>query len=120
MSLPPCFPDPERSQKLIDQLLDRVRSLDELAQKRLLQLIIEEADLPMLDSVERGYREKIQDSLAPVGDRDAARTLGNSLRAQFIRNLTLQREYLHQLVKDTLVSECERRQAGIFAQPDRG
>ena len=102
MTLPKFFPDPQRTQKLIDDLLDRVRNLDPAAKKRLAQLLEEEADLPMLDKVERRYREKVQDSLGKMTDRGSAIELGNALRAHFVKNLNLQRCYLHEEVRKVL------------------
>ena len=69
MSLPSFFPDPQRSQKLIDDLLERVKGLDPLAKKRLLSLLEDEADLPLLDKVEREYREKVVARNAGVDPR---------------------------------------------------
>ena len=102
MTLPHFFPDPKRSEKLINDLLDRVRKLDPTAKKRLSLLLEEEADLPMLDKLERQYRDKMQKTLMRITDRDAANELGNALRSHFNRNLTLQREYLHTQVRTIL------------------
>lgn len=102
MNLPSYFPNPERSQKLIDELLDRVRSLDPSAKKRLMALLEDEADLPMLDKVERDYREKVVGTLAKMSNRDAAAQLASTLRGHFVKNLNLQRAYLHELVRNVL------------------
>lgn len=102
MKLPDYFPNPERSQVLIDQLLDRVRTLDPAARKRLAELLLEEADLPMLDRVERRYREKVVATLSKMPNRDVAQNLSNALRSHFVRNLNMQRSYLHDLVRNVL------------------
>lgn len=103
--LPSYFPNPERSQKLIDELLERVRQLDPVAKKRLLNLLDEEADLPMLDRVERDYREKVVTTLSKMSNREAASKLSNTLRGHFVKNLNLQRAYLHDLVRNVLQDE---------------
>lgn len=102
MELPSYFPNPERSRKLIEDLLERVRKLDPAAKKRLSQLLENEADLPMLDKLERSYREKVQTTLSRMSDRKAAVELGNTLRSHFNRNLGLQRDYLHGCVRGVL------------------
>ena len=102
MTLPKFFPDPQRTQKLIMDLLERVRNLDPAAKERLVQLLDEEADLPMLDKVERRYRQKVQGSLSKMTDRSSAIELGNALRAHFVKNLNLQRCYLHEEVRKVL------------------
>ncbi len=116
MTLPKYFPDPQKTQKLIDDLLGRVRKLDPAAKKRLAELLDDEADLPMLDKVERKYREKVQTSLSKMADRDSATDLGNALRSHFIKNLNLQRSYLHTEVRrvlhDSLAEEDHSVQSG--------
>lgn len=113
MSLPKYFPDPQRTQKLIDDLLDRVRKLDTEAKKRLAMLLESEADLPMLDKVERKYREKVMESLSNMSDRDSARELSNALRSHFVRNLTLQRAYLHECVRKVLHDSLEEESTSL-------
>ena len=107
MSLPSYFPNPQRTQKLIDELLDRVKGLDPLAKKRLALLLDTEADLPMLDKLERSYREKVIQKLSEVTNRNAATELGNALRSQFNRNLSLQRDFLHTQVRKVLHESLE-------------
>jgi uncharacterized protein YbgA (DUF1722 family) len=107
MALPNYFPDPQRTQRLIDDLLSRVRKLDPLAKKRLAALLDSEADLPMLDKVERKYREKVMESLSKMTDRNSALELSNALRGHFVRNLNLQRSYLHECVRKVL-HDCEQ------------
>ena len=102
MSLPPYFPDQQRSEKMIQDLLTRVRKLDSTAKKRLSTLLDEEADLPMLDKLERSYRKKVQATLAKIADQNSAQELSNALRSHFNRNLTLQRDYLHGQVRKVL------------------
>jgi Mg/Co/Ni transporter MgtE len=102
MELPSYFPNPERSKKLIQDLLNRVRKLDPAAKKRLAELLDNDADLPMLDKLERNYREKVVTTLSKMSDRTAASELGNTLRAHFNRNLVQQREFLHDCVRGVL------------------
>ena len=118
MSLPPYFPDPERSQRLIDDLLDRVRKLDSSAKQRLSALLEDEADLPMLDKLERSYRDRVQTTLSRITDQDTAVELGNALRAHFNRNLALQREFLHSLVRKTLLEELAKEEESLRIASD--
>lgn len=111
MSLPPYFPEPNRSEKLIQDLLERVRKLDPTAKKRLVELLETEADLPMLDKLERSYRERVMETLTKVTDRPSALELSNALRSHFNKNLALQREYLHSLVRKTLQDSLEAETA---------
>lgn len=70
-------------------------------------LLENEADLPMLDRVERKYREKVITSLSKMGDRRAAGDLANALRSHFVKNLNLQRAYLHKCVRKVLQESVE-------------
>lgn len=107
MELPSYFPNPDRSRKLINDLLERVRNLDPSAKKRLTELLENDADLPMLDKLERNYRSKVKVTLSKMSDKTAAVELGNTLRSHFNRNLSLQREFLHSRVRDVLNEEDE-------------
>jgi tRNA uridine 5-carbamoylmethylation protein Kti12 len=118
MTLPKYFPDPQRTQKMIDDLLDRVRKLDPLAKQRLAHLLENEADLPMLDKVERKYREKVMESLSQMTDRDSASELSNALRTHFVRNLNLQRSYLHECVRKVLQESLDQENTSIQLHKD--
>lgn len=107
MELPSYFPNPDRSRKLIDDLLERVRNLDPSAKRRLFELLENDADLPMLDKLERNYRTKVKVTLSKMSDKTAAVELSNTLRSHFNRNLTLQREFLHDRVRDVLGEQSE-------------
>lgn len=119
MSLPEFFPDHHKTQKLIDDLLTRVRNLDPLAKKRLMVLLEDEADLPMLDKLERNYRHKVVDALGRMSDRKAAGELGNALRAHFNRNLTLQRQFLHDCVRKELQDSLEKEELPVHTENER-
>jgi hypothetical protein len=120
MPLPSFFPDPGRSEKLIGDLLERVRKLDPSAKRKLVDLLENEADLPMLDKLERGYRERVMATLSKVTDRKSANDLGNALRAHFNKNLVLQREYLHDLVRKTLQSSLEAEATPVRTEAGAG
>ena len=118
MSLPKYFPDPQKTQKLIDDLLGRVKSLDPVAKKRLTLLLDNEADLPMLDKVERRYREKVIKSLDHMTDRKSAADLASALRSHFVRNLNLQRAYLHECVRKALHNEETGENNALHTPPE--
>jgi histidinol dehydrogenase len=93
MQLPSCFPNPQRNGKAIETLLERVRNLDDDAQKRLATMLDDEMDLPYLDVMEREYAMAFQ-KIAP----DHA----TQLRGRFVQALNEQRTFLVSLVRNVL------------------
>jgi hypothetical protein len=98
MQLPECFPNPRRNSKAIEALLDRVRSLDIDAKRRLATMLDEEMDLPYLDVMEREYAEAFR-RIAPDN--------ANNLRGRFVQALNDQRAFLVGLVRKVLQESLE-------------
>jgi histidinol dehydrogenase len=93
VQLPSCFPNPQRNSKAIEALLERVRNLDDEAQKRLATMLDEEMDLPYLDVMEREYASAFR-RIAPEH--------ATHLRGRFVQALNEQRAFLVGLVRNVL------------------
>ena len=115
MSLPSFFPDPQKNQKLVQELLDRVRQLNSVEKKRLAVLLDTDADLPGLDRRERACRESLLNRLRETTDHKTAVDLSNNLRARFLTNLDLQREYLHSQIREILAEPAATEDPSMSA-----
>ncbi len=93
MQLPSSFPNPQRNTQAINDLLERVRTLDEGARRRLTSMLDEEMDLPYLDVMEREYAKAFQ-KIAP--------SHAVMLRSRFVSALNEQREFLVEQVRNVL------------------
>ena len=119
MSLPSFFPDPLKNQKLVQELLNRIRQLNSVEKKRLAVLLDTDADLPGLDRRERAYRERLLNRLSKSTDHKTAVELSNNLRSRFLMNLDLQREYLHARIREVLAEPVAAEDPSMSAGVDQ-
>lgn len=102
MELPQEFSNSHRNVKAVEELLERVRGLDQDARDRLENMLDDEMDLPFLDVMEREYAKAFR-RIVP----DHA----NQLRGQFVSALNRQREILIGLVRQAIQDANHQEQA---------